>query len=127
MSDSNNSDCKWVEKINIGSVVEGEIQEIKEFGVVLSFKEHNDVVGFIAHHQSKYFFLPSFYGFSPPFVASFNKTIFFIVTVFKKKGGLLVCDLVHECLIQTFCWAHLWSDQPLQVHTTCPLELGKKL
>lgn len=101
MSDSNNSDCKWVEKINIGSVVEGEIQEIKEFGVVLSFKEHNDVVGFIAHHQSKYFFLLSFYGFSPPFVASYNKTIFFIVTVFKKKGGSLVCDLVHECLIDS--------------------------
>eukprot|EP00268_Persea_americana_P004314 TRINITY_DN1135_c1_g1_i2.p1 TRINITY_DN1135_c1_g1~~TRINITY_DN1135_c1_g1_i2.p1 ORF type:complete len:1393 (+),score=282.83 TRINITY_DN1135_c1_g1_i2:3381-7559(+) len=51
MSNSNGYGFKWVEKINIGSVVEGEIQEKKEFGVVLNFKEHNDVVGFIAHHQ----------------------------------------------------------------------------
>ncbi|OVA06347.1 Ribosomal protein S1 [Macleaya cordata] len=51
MSDSKNLDFKWVEKFNIGSVIEGVIHDNKEFGVVLSFKEHNDVFGFITHYQ----------------------------------------------------------------------------
>ncbi|KAH7661832.1 Nucleic acid-binding proteins protein [Dioscorea alata] len=49
--DAKNFNLNWVSDFRIGSVVEGEIQEIKEFGVVLSFKDHGDVVGFIAQHQ----------------------------------------------------------------------------
>ncbi|XP_026418043.1 rRNA biogenesis protein RRP5-like isoform X1 [Papaver somniferum] len=51
MSDSKNIDFKWVESFNIGSVVEGVIHEIKEFGVVLRFKQQTDVFGFITHYQ----------------------------------------------------------------------------
>ncbi|KAF9664808.1 hypothetical protein SADUNF_Sadunf16G0056600 [Salix dunnii] len=50
-SDSKGRDLKWVEGFNIGSTVEGKIQESKEFGVVVSFEKHNDVYGFITHHQ----------------------------------------------------------------------------
>ncbi|KAG5252940.1 protein RRP [Salix suchowensis] len=50
-SDSKGRDLKWVEGFNIGSTVEGKIQESKEFGVVVSFEKHNDVFGFITHHQ----------------------------------------------------------------------------
>ena len=49
--DAKNFNLNWVSGFKIGSVVEGEIQEKKEFGVVLSFKDHGDVVGFIAQHQ----------------------------------------------------------------------------
>ncbi|XP_010934562.1 rRNA biogenesis protein RRP5 isoform X2 [Elaeis guineensis] len=52
MSDANNSDSSWTRSFSIGSLVEGEIQEIKEFGVVVSFRDHGDVVGFVTHHQS---------------------------------------------------------------------------
>ncbi|URE17983.1 Suppressor of forked protein (Suf) [Musa troglodytarum] len=51
MSDVKDFDLSWVKDFNIGSLVEGEIQEIKELGVVLGFKNHHDVVGFVAHHQ----------------------------------------------------------------------------
>ncbi|KAG1347685.1 putative rRNA biogenesis protein RRP5 [Cocos nucifera] len=40
MSDANNSDSSWTRSFSIGSLVEGEIQEIKEFGVVVSFRDH---------------------------------------------------------------------------------------
>ncbi|CAL9060989.1 unnamed protein product [Musa banksii] len=51
MSDVKDFDLSWVKEFSIGSLVEGEIQEIKELGVVLGFKNHHDVVGFVAHHQ----------------------------------------------------------------------------
>ncbi|KAF8403960.1 hypothetical protein HHK36_012067 [Tetracentron sinense] len=51
MADSHDTDPKWVERFNIGDVVEGEIHEAKEFGVVLNFKEHNGVFGFISHYH----------------------------------------------------------------------------
>ncbi|KAL5976747.1 hypothetical protein ACLOJK_021080 [Asimina triloba] len=51
LADSGSSETKWMEKFTIGSLVEGEIQEIKEFGVVVNFKEHSDVVGFISDYQ----------------------------------------------------------------------------
>ncbi|KAJ6870677.1 rRNA biogenesis protein RRP5 [Populus alba x Populus x berolinensis] len=50
-SDSKGRDLKWVEGFHIGSTVEGKIQESKEFGVVVSFEKHNDVFGFVSHHQ----------------------------------------------------------------------------
>ncbi|KAG1347586.1 Ribosomal protein S1-like1 [Cocos nucifera] len=40
MSVANNSDSSWTRSFGIGSLVEGEIQEIKEFGVVASFRDH---------------------------------------------------------------------------------------
>lgn len=51
LSESNTCGFGWVEKIKIGALVEGEIQERKEFGAVINFREYGDVVGFIAHHQ----------------------------------------------------------------------------
>lgn len=54
MSDVKDFDLSWVKEFSIGSLVEGEIQEIKELGVVLGFKNHHDVVGFVAHHQCKF-------------------------------------------------------------------------
>ncbi|XP_019053357.1 PREDICTED: rRNA biogenesis protein RRP5 isoform X2 [Nelumbo nucifera] len=51
MPESENFDSNWVKSFNTGTIVEGEIHETKEFGVVLSFKEHTDVFGFIAHYQ----------------------------------------------------------------------------
>lgn len=50
-SDSKGRDLKWVEGFHIGSTIEGKIQESKEFGVVVSFEKHNDVFGFVSHHQ----------------------------------------------------------------------------
>ncbi|KAJ6846908.1 rRNA biogenesis protein RRP5 [Iris pallida] len=51
LSDAKSSDLSWVESFSIGSVVEGVIQEKKEFGLVLSFKDHAEIVGFVANHQ----------------------------------------------------------------------------
>ncbi|KAL5720281.1 hypothetical protein ACHQM5_012960 [Ranunculus cassubicifolius] len=50
-SDPEKSDCKWLENFSIGSIVEGKVDEAKEFGVVLSFKNHNNVFGFVSHYQ----------------------------------------------------------------------------
>ncbi|KAG9456393.1 hypothetical protein H6P81_000901 [Aristolochia fimbriata] len=49
--DSSTPDLTWVEKFNIGCLVEGKIQEIKEFGVVVGFKDRSDVIGFITHYH----------------------------------------------------------------------------
>ncbi|XP_042480100.1 rRNA biogenesis protein RRP5 isoform X1 [Macadamia integrifolia] len=51
MSESVVTDANWVESFKTGSIVEGEIHQSKDFGVVLSFKEHNDVFGFISHYH----------------------------------------------------------------------------
>ncbi|KAF5737374.1 protein RRP5 isoform X2 [Tripterygium wilfordii] len=50
-SDSKRSELKWVRGFDVGSVIEGKIQEAKEFGVVVSFEKYNDVFGFITHYQ----------------------------------------------------------------------------
>ncbi|GLJ04920.1 hypothetical protein SUGI_0006550 [Cryptomeria japonica] len=50
-SDSASSDISWAEYFVIGSCVEGEVQEIKEFGVIVNLKEYKDIVGFITHYQ----------------------------------------------------------------------------
>ncbi|KAG0449548.1 hypothetical protein HPP92_027317 [Vanilla planifolia] len=49
--DGKRCDVNWVKGFSIGSVVTGEIQEIKEFGVVISFENYVDVVGFVSQHQ----------------------------------------------------------------------------
>lgn len=54
ISDVKNSDLSWVKCFGIGTVVEGEVHEFKEYGLVLSFKDHPDLVGFISNHQCKY-------------------------------------------------------------------------
>lgn len=53
LSDSKSSDLKWVDEFSIGSVIEGKVQETKNFGAVISFQNYNDVLGFITHYQCK--------------------------------------------------------------------------
>ncbi|KAI4310641.1 hypothetical protein MLD38_035604 [Melastoma candidum] len=50
-SNDNKFSLKWVEEFSIGRVIEGKIQEAKDYGVVVSFLNHNDVFGFIAQHH----------------------------------------------------------------------------
>eukprot|EP01018_Ginkgo_biloba_P021204 Gb_10495 [translate_table: standard] len=50
-SESGGSDINWAENFNIGSCIDGEIQEIKEYGIIVNLKEHKDIVGFITHYQ----------------------------------------------------------------------------
>ncbi|KAI3417734.1 uncharacterized protein J3R85_014181 [Psidium guajava] len=45
------TELKWVERFKIGSIVEGKIQEKKDYGVVVSFNDYADVLGFITHYQ----------------------------------------------------------------------------
>ncbi|KAM7262095.1 hypothetical protein ACFE04_021172 [Oxalis oulophora] len=45
----NSIDSKWVEKFNIGSVIEGKVQEIKDYGVVVGLED--DKLGIISHYQ----------------------------------------------------------------------------
>lgn len=48
---SNGSELKWVEEFSIGSLIEGEVQETKNIGAVIRFKNHDDVFGFITPYQ----------------------------------------------------------------------------
>ncbi|XP_038881067.1 rRNA biogenesis protein RRP5 isoform X2 [Benincasa hispida] len=43
-------ESNWAEEFSIGSVVEGEVQEVKDIGVTISFEKYHDVFGFIALH-----------------------------------------------------------------------------
>ncbi|KAE8649759.1 rRNA biogenesis protein RRP5 [Cucumis sativus] len=43
-------ESNWAEEFAIGSVVEGEVQEVKDIGVTISFEKYHDVFGFIALH-----------------------------------------------------------------------------
>ncbi|CAK9319362.1 unnamed protein product [Citrullus colocynthis] len=43
-------ESNWTEEFAIGSVVEGEVQEVKDIGVTISFEKYDDVFGFIALH-----------------------------------------------------------------------------
>lgn len=51
VSDSNSAEFGWPENLNIGCVVEGKINEAKDFGVVISFEKYSDVFGFITQYQ----------------------------------------------------------------------------
>lgn len=46
-------DMKWIDDFSIGSVTKGTIHEVKDFGVVVRFKKHGDVYGFITQYQRK--------------------------------------------------------------------------
>lgn len=41
----------WKKSLGIGSLVKGEVGAVEEYGVILNFKDHPDVVGLIEHHQ----------------------------------------------------------------------------
>ncbi|CAL5321627.1 unnamed protein product [Camellia sinensis] len=43
LSDSKSFGLNWVEDFSIGSVVEGKVSDVKDFGVVVSFEKYNDV------------------------------------------------------------------------------------
>ncbi|KAL5063071.1 hypothetical protein RYX36_024808, partial [Vicia faba] len=45
------SDLKWDEKFNIGTLTEGRVEEIKDVGIVVCFEKYNDVFGFITNYQ----------------------------------------------------------------------------
>ncbi|GMP97188.1 hypothetical protein CsSME_00045548 [Camellia sinensis var. sinensis] len=51
LSDSKSLGLNWVEDFSIGSVVEGKVSDVKDFGVVVSFEKYNDVFGFVTHYQ----------------------------------------------------------------------------
>ncbi|KAF7804182.1 rRNA biogenesis protein RRP5 [Senna tora] len=48
---SSGSDLNWIEGFNIGTVVNGKVDDVKEVGVVISFEKYNDVFGFITNYQ----------------------------------------------------------------------------
>lgn len=52
-SNTNDSELKWVEEFSIGSLIEGEVQETKNIGAVIRFKNYDDVFGFITPYQCK--------------------------------------------------------------------------
>ncbi|XP_015695265.2 rRNA biogenesis protein RRP5 [Oryza brachyantha] len=41
----------WLKTFAIGNLVEGEVGAIEEYGVILNFKSHPDIVGLLEHHQ----------------------------------------------------------------------------
>ncbi|RAL51772.1 hypothetical protein DM860_010490 [Cuscuta australis] len=41
----------WTDEFALGSIVEGKVHEIKEFGVVITFDKYDDVFGFISEYQ----------------------------------------------------------------------------
>ncbi|KAL6534583.1 hypothetical protein OROGR_013258 [Orobanche gracilis] len=49
--DSEDPGLRWIDEFGICSIIEGKVHEIKDYGVVISFEEHNDVYGFISHYQ----------------------------------------------------------------------------
>ncbi|KAI3446386.1 hypothetical protein Pfo_003051 [Paulownia fortunei] len=49
--DSEGPGLRWIDGFGICSIIEGKVHEIKDFGVVISFEEYNDVYGFISHYQ----------------------------------------------------------------------------
>ncbi|XP_028055134.1 rRNA biogenesis protein RRP5 isoform X14 [Camellia sinensis] len=51
LSDSKSLGLNWVEDFSIGSVVEGKVSDVKDFGVVVSFEKYDDVFGFVTHYQ----------------------------------------------------------------------------
>ncbi|XP_028055784.1 rRNA biogenesis protein RRP5-like isoform X2 [Camellia sinensis] len=51
LSDSKSLGLNWVEDFSIGSVVEGKVSDVKDFGVFVSFEKYNDVFGFVTHYQ----------------------------------------------------------------------------
>ncbi|CAL9220483.1 unnamed protein product [Arabidopsis halleri] len=50
-SDFTKSECSWIEKFSIGSLIKGTIQEQNDLGVVVNFDNINNVLGFIPQHH----------------------------------------------------------------------------
>lgn len=48
------SGLKWDERFNIGTVVKGKVEDVKDVGLVISFEKYNDVFGFITNYQCKF-------------------------------------------------------------------------
>lgn len=51
VKESNGYDLDWSQSFVIGNFVEGEIQDIKPYGVIVNLQDHKDVVGFVTHYQ----------------------------------------------------------------------------
>ena len=51
LSDSEDSELKWAEGFNFATIIEGKMQDVKDFGVVINFEKYNGVFGFITHYQ----------------------------------------------------------------------------
>ncbi|XP_024014881.1 rRNA biogenesis protein RRP5 isoform X2 [Eutrema salsugineum] len=50
-SDISESECSWVEKFSIGSLIKGTIQEQNDLGLVVNFDNITNVLGFIPQHH----------------------------------------------------------------------------
>lgn len=50
------SNLEWTENLAVGTCIDGEIQEIKDYGVIVNVQNHKDVVGFVTHYQCKHLF-----------------------------------------------------------------------
>ncbi|KAG7581622.1 S1 domain [Arabidopsis suecica] len=50
-SDITKSECSWVEKFSIGSLIKGTLQKQNDLGVVVNFDNINNVLGFIPQHH----------------------------------------------------------------------------
>ncbi|KAJ0242497.1 S1 domain-containing protein [Hirschfeldia incana] len=50
-SDITESECSWVEKFSIGSLIKGTVQEKNDLGLVVNFDNINNVLGFIPNHH----------------------------------------------------------------------------
>ncbi|MCO5547404.1 hypothetical protein L7F22_000852 [Adiantum nelumboides] len=50
-SKSDGADLDWGKAVGVGKVIEGDIQDIKEYGVIVNVQNLKDVVGFVTHHQ----------------------------------------------------------------------------
>ncbi|KAL3684900.1 hypothetical protein R1sor_002922 [Riccia sorocarpa] len=48
---SGQSSLEWSKDLAIGGYVDGEIQDVKDYGVIMNLFDHQDIVGFIAHYQ----------------------------------------------------------------------------
>jgi rRNA biogenesis protein RRP5 len=46
-----NAKDEWSEDLKIGTYVEGEIQDIKDCGVIMNLYRHKEIVGFLTHYQ----------------------------------------------------------------------------
>ncbi|GFY80721.1 similar to RIBOSOMAL RNA PROCESSING 5 [Actinidia rufa] len=51
LSNSTRPELKWVKDFTIGDVVEGKVNDVKDFGVVVGFEKYSDVFGFVTHYQ----------------------------------------------------------------------------
>ncbi|RID80736.1 hypothetical protein BRARA_A03376, partial [Brassica rapa] len=50
-SDTTESECRWVEKFSIGSLIKGTVQDKNDLGLVVNFDNINNVLGFIPKYH----------------------------------------------------------------------------